>query len=130
MFFNRSILVVLIIYSFQSLADDSSVTPVNSFATPNTCIARTEAADCEMEIDVTWTFSLVGDYCLYQDETAVKCWKNVKRLQDKMTITVSNDISLSLKDVSKRIIKQQKIKVVYATSQQFRRKLKSEWSIF
>lgn len=130
MFFNRSILVVLIIYSFQSLADDSSVTPVNSFATPNTCIARTEAADCEMEIEVTWTFSLVGDYCLYQDETAVKCWKNVKRLQDKMTITVSNDISLSLKDVSKRIIKQQKIKVVYATSQQFRRKLKSEWSIF
>ncbi|CAM4128039.1 DUF3019 domain-containing protein [Pseudoalteromonas byunsanensis] len=97
---------------------------------PITCIVRQLGELCKMTVKVNWQAPHPIDACLYQEETKMQCWHGKKSVVEKLDISLQKNMTFRLINSEQVVLAQQVIKVNAAMSSQYRRRLKTDWSIF
>ncbi|WP_158678257.1 DUF3019 domain-containing protein [Pseudoalteromonas sp. T1lg23B] len=97
---------------------------------PITCIVRQLGELCTMTVKVNWQLPHPVDACLYQEEMKMRCWHDKQNITEKLDISLQKNMTFRLIDSKQAVLAQQVIKVNAAMSSQYRRRLKTDWSIF
>ncbi|WP_046003993.1 DUF3019 domain-containing protein [Pseudoalteromonas rubra] len=97
---------------------------------PQVCMVKTQGQTCQMTIRVNWHHSESENLCLYQSDTQLHCWKNSQQGSVKLAVKLAQNMEFSLKDPHKNTLAKKTIKVNAVVSTKYRRKLKTDWSLF
>ncbi|CAH9062668.1 hypothetical protein PSECIP111951_04027 [Pseudoalteromonas holothuriae] len=97
---------------------------------PVTCIVRQLGELCQMTVQLYWQNDVPTDACLYQGKIKLKCWHAQQKITEKLEISLQKNMVFRLFDSKKELLAQQKISVNATMSRQYRRRLKTDWSIF
>ncbi|MCF6434469.1 DUF3019 domain-containing protein [Pseudoalteromonas sp. MMG022] len=97
---------------------------------PITCIVKQLGELCTMTVKVNWQATQPVDACLYQEEMKIRCWHAKQSITEKLDISLQKNMTFRLIDSEQVVLAQQVIKVNAAMSSQYRRRLKTDWSIF
>lgn len=97
---------------------------------PLTCIVRNIGDVCEMMVNVFWENNQLINTCLFQNTEKLTCWKNKKRVKERIKVRLFNDMTFILRDENSDALAQQVIKINSAKPKKLRRRLKADWSIF
>ncbi|NOU50395.1 DUF3019 domain-containing protein [Pseudoalteromonas sp. JBTF-M23] len=97
---------------------------------PVTCIVRQMGELCQMTIKLHWFSSSAIDACLYQEQLKLRCWQTKQQINEQLDISLQKNMNFRLIDSKNVVLAQQLINVNAAVSRQYRRKLKTDWSIF
>jgi len=85
---------------------------------------------CTMTIKVIWQTNEPQDVCLRQGMTKLSCWYNQQQIETQMQITLENSMTFTLVNTSGETLASQQIEVNASNHHAYRRKLKSDWSLF
>jgi hypothetical protein len=83
-----------------------------------------------MKASVIWQSSESQDVCLFQDKQQLKCWAKQNQVSEMVNVTLDKTMVFSLRDTKQLTLVEQTIKVHALSSRKYRRKLKSDWSLF
>jgi len=125
----------LYLFSAMSLAQESYSQKVSDkiavefSVTPSVCIIRERGQLCEMRVTVHWISTLPINACLYSNDKQLACWKNKKEINEKLDISLQSLMLFSLKN-NQTFFAQQEVKVNASQSAKYRRRLRSQWSLF
>ncbi|MBD1581915.1 DUF3019 domain-containing protein [Pseudoalteromonas sp. S16_S37] len=97
---------------------------------PVTCIVRQLGELCQMTIKLHWLSATPIDACLYQEQLKLRCWQTKQQISEQLDISLQKNMNFRLIDSKNVVLAQQIINVNAAVSRQYRRKLKTDWSIF
>lgn len=104
---------------------------INFEIQPKICIAKEVGDTCAMTVKLAWRAENLISLCLTQDKTKLKCWQNQLAVTDTLAIKVSQQSQFALvEQSSNETIAVQQIKINYQINKRYRRRLRSEWSIF
>ena len=117
--------------SYAQESTDANTQPQLSFSIkPVTCVVKSQGEQCEMKARVTWQVPESLDICLFQDDKSLSCWKKRSKVDEFITVKLSKTMVFSLKNSQQETVLEQTVKVHAMNSQKYRRKLKSNWSLF
>lgn len=97
---------------------------------PMTCVVRQLGELCQMTVKVSWQTQRPVDACLYQDKTKLQCWQAKQNISQKLDVELQKSMTFRLIDGQNNLLAQQTVNVNAASSRQYRRRLKTDWSIF
>lgn len=97
---------------------------------PLACIVAKPGEACQMTITAHWQTIAPISACLLQDKVQLACWQQQKKVKQHFNISLTTDMVFTLNNASGQQIAQQKIKVNTAQSTKYRRRLRSQWSLF
>ena len=97
---------------------------------PLTCVVKSLGKACQMKANVTWQSAVPQNLCLFQDKQQLKCWAKLSQVSEMFDVTLDKTMVFSLRDSKQRTLVEQTIKVHTLSSRKYRRKLKSDWSLF
>lgn len=97
---------------------------------PLACIVANAGQPCQMTITANWQSPLPLTACLYQDKLQLACWQNTSSVSRRFNISLTSDMVFKLLDETGNTLASQKIKVNAANSTKYRRRLRSQWSLF
>lgn len=121
-------------HSQASVANINTVTTLKNEAVlmikPLTCIVINIGDVCEMMVNVFWENNQLVNTCLFQNTEKLTCWKNKKRVKERIKVRLFNDMTFILRDENSDALAQQVIKINSAKPKKLRRRLKADWSIF
>lgn len=117
------------VYAQTSLQDDKKQ-PHSLVIKPITCVVKSLGDACQMKASVIWQSSESQDVCLFQDKQQLKCWAKQNQVSEMVNVTLDKTMVFSLRDTKQRTLVEQTIKVHALSSRKYRRKLKSDWSLF
>lgn len=129
----RYLLIIILLAVFPSLAntEQQSTLLVNFQLQPNICITREVGDSCAMTVKVNWQTSDPVNLCLQQNDKQIKCWQQQQQVQESIVIGLQKQSTFTLIDQDKQtLLAKQIVKINYQTTKRFRRRLRSEWSIF
>ena len=91
-----SLILVMITSNAQAANDQLGVKII---VKPNQCIALHQGQKCFVDIDLTWSAELAGDYCLYssQQAKALQCWNGQSNGSYKNEVVSSKDITFTIR---------------------------------
>lgn len=96
---------------------------------PSVCMVRQTGDTCQMKVKVMWQHNEPINACLFQNDSQITCWENVKYINTDLNITLSEDMKFTLKK-NNNILASQHIKVNTALPKKYRRRLRANWSFF
>lgn len=98
---------------------------------PLICVTTKVGDTCQLKLNVKWRTNIIGDVCFYQNEQQILCWQQQKEAQKTIQVALvkSSIFSLKQKGLDKPLIQQQ-VTLNYSQSERYRRRLRSQWSIF
>lgn len=108
-------------------SDTSSV--INMSISPSICVVKTRGELCQMTAYVMWQARLAIDACLYKNDDLITCWEQKRQIKEKLELSLIQDMIFTLKNQNKVLAKQH-IKVNASSSTKYRRRLRSQWSLF
>lgn len=120
----------------MSLSHAVTATPnnnslINFELQPKICIAKEVGDACLMKIKLKWQASTPMSLCLAQNQTRLKCWQQEIAINEHIAIEVKQQSEFTLFDQdSMELIAKQQVIINYQVSKRYRRRLRSEWSIF
>lgn len=85
---------------------------------------------CEMTAKVAWQAPTNMNLCLFQEKQKLQCWEHAKEAKSTQIIHLSKSMLFTLKDAKNNVVAKQNIEVHTSVNQQYRRKLRSDWSVF
>jgi len=96
---------------------------------PLTCVTKYKGQLCLMNIKLDWQLNKASDVCFYQNDQQLACWNNKREHTQKFQIQLQENSVFSLKTrhSNQEIIKQT-VKINFIN--QYRRRLRPQWSIF
>ncbi|ALO43876.1 DUF3019 domain-containing protein [Pseudoalteromonas phenolica] len=97
---------------------------------PITCVVKSLGEECQMRANVIWQSPVSQNICLFQDKLQLKCWAKQNQVSELIDVTLDKTMVFSLRDSKQRTLVEQTIKVHALSSRKYRRKLKSDWSLF
>ncbi len=98
---------------------------------PNICVTKQVGDVCKMKAKLNWQTSAPMSLCLLQNEQTVKCWDQKNIIQEPINIELIKQSNFTLlEQYSQKPLAQQTLKINYQTHKRYRRRLRSEWSIF
>ena len=104
---------------------------INFEIQPKICIAKEVGDTCTMTVKLAWQAESPMNLCLTQDQTKLKCWQQQLAVTDTVEIKVSQQSQFALvEQKTNDVVAAQKIKINYQINKRYRRRLRSEWSIF
>lgn len=136
MSFSRPLFILVSSCLLTSLANAQSASEhdnqhVTSFAIkPITCVVKSLGEACQMKANVTWQSTMPQSVCLFQDKQQLKCWVKQNQVSEMLDVTLDKTMVFSLRDKKQNILVEKTIKVHALSSRKYRRKLKSDWSLF
>ncbi|BBN83925.1 hypothetical protein PA25_39100 [Pseudoalteromonas sp. A25] len=122
--------LALIVSSAQSMAVETNSRQTLLEIKPITCIVRQLGELCQMTIKLHWQTMAPINACLYQEQTKLRCWQAKQFVNEQLDISLQKNMNFRLLDNKNDLLAQQIINVNAAVSRQYRRKLKTDWSIF
>jgi hypothetical protein len=96
---------------------------------PSVCMVKKIGDSCKMKVKVIWHNKQPIDACLFQDNLRLKCWENTLSINAYLDITLDQDMKFTLMD-NEKVLAYQHIKINTALPKKYRRRLRSDWSIF
>ncbi|MEJ6472825.1 DUF3019 domain-containing protein [Pseudoalteromonas piscicida] len=126
----RLYLIIIIIFSAPSRASTKPNNGVNLEIKPITCMVKQAGQRCEMTAKIAWQSSMPINLCLFQENQKLQCWEQAKEAKSTQLIQLSKSMLFTLKDAKNNVIATQNIDVHTSVNQQYRRKLRSDWSVF
>lgn len=135
MSFSRPLLLLVgCVYFSQVNADTSlnenSQNTLSLVIKPITCVVKSLGEACQMTANIAWQSPISQDLCLFQNELRLKCWEKQHTVSELIDVTLDKTMIFSLRDKNQRLLVEQTIKVHALSSSKYRRKLKSDWSLF
>lgn len=136
MSFSRPLIILVASCLFASHANAQNTSEhgnqhVTSLAIkPITCVVKSLGEACQMKANVTWQSSVPQSVCLFQDKQQLKCWAKQNQVSEMFNVTLEKTMVFSLRDKKQNTLVEQTIKVHALSSRKYRRKLKSDWSLF
>lgn len=98
---------------------------------PTICITKQVGDPCGMTVTVHWQTSAPADLCLWQNDSEVACWQQQQQVQEAIPISLQKQSTFTLISKNQQTeLARQAVNINYQTSQRFRRRLRSQWSIF
>ena len=85
---------------------------------------------CSMTVNIRWHTSTPIDVCLLQNEEKLNCWHDQKSVETQMNITLAKSLKFKLVSTAGETLASQSVQVNASSHQAYRRKLKSDWSLF
>jgi hypothetical protein len=129
--YKRLILLVLCFSTFSSLSDDNKTNlQIEMVIKPIACVVKKAGDECSMTINVNWQSPLPIDSCLFQSKKELSCWKATKQASQRINILLSKEMIFTLKSNKGETYAQQSIQVNTSMPKIYRRRLRSEWSLF
>ncbi len=83
-----------------------------------------------MTARVKWQSSTEQDLCLFQEEQKLACWENTQKVTEQFQITLAKTMLFTLKNNNDDVLAKQVIELHSSVNEGYRRKLKSDWSVF
>lgn len=123
-----SLCVINFFITIQVTAQEKTPT-VHMTITPSVCVVKVRGDLCQMTANVSWQANLPISACLYKNDDLIKCWKQEQSIQEKLTLSLTQNMVFTLQNKHK-ILNEQYIKVNASTSTKYRRRLRSQWSLF
>lgn len=123
-----SLFVMHLFFTIQVTAQEKTPT-VYMTITPSVCVVKIRGDLCQMTANVSWQASLPISACLYKNDDLIKCWKQERSIQEKLTLSLTKNMIFTLQN-KRKILYEQYIKVNASTSTKYRRRLRSQWSLF
>ncbi|NVK25059.1 MAG: DUF3019 domain-containing protein [Gammaproteobacteria bacterium] len=98
---------------------------------PLICVTTKVGDTCRLKLSVRWQTNVRGDFCFFQNEQEIFCWQQQKQVKQSIEVALvkSSVFSLKQKGLDKSLIQQQ-VTLNYSQSERYRRRLRSQWSIF
>lgn len=127
-FWSKKIVLAIPIQCF-SIAIFASQPQAYLEITPNICVVKKLGEPCSMEVNIKWASPTANDYCLYQDESALKCWLNTKQINTQLFMTLHQNMVITLRS-DEKIFAHKTVNVNALAPQKYRRKLRADWSVF
>lgn len=98
---------------------------------PKICIAKEVGDACAMTVKLKWQTFEPMKLCLAQNKKTLKCWQQNTLVEDMIAIEVEEQSEFTLTEQgSGLIVAKQSVKINYQVNKRYRRRLRSEWSIF
>lgn len=113
----------------NTLQNSEASSVINMSISPSICVVKTRGDLCQMTAYVMWQARLAIDACLYQNDDLITCWEQKRRIKEKLELSLIQDMIFTLKNQNKVLAKQH-IKVNASSSTKYRRRLRSQWSLF
>lgn len=114
----------------NSLNQANNVENVDFKIKPLACIVSQPGQPCQMTITAHWHSSMPISACLLQDQVQLACWQQTRQAKQSFNISLTSDMVFTLNNASGQLLAQQKVKVNAAQSTKYRRRLRSQWSLF
>ncbi|ESP92517.1 MULTISPECIES: DUF3019 domain-containing protein [Pseudoalteromonas] len=100
----------------------------NFIVKPQQCVALEQGQECFIDVSVNWQVSDEGNFCLFANETRLHCWQRNNRGQWKSELVMTDDVVMSLKNSSDKVIFSDKVK--YAWIYKKRKSKAVRWRMF
>lgn len=126
--FNSALLCLYCIAPLQAVAEQSSA--IRFAIKPITCMVKQAGQACEMTAKITWQSQQKKDLCLYQQQLQLACWQQTQKVSTNKAIKLEKTMRFTLKNSQHQVVAEQMIEVHSSANQKYRRKLKSDWSVF
>lgn len=97
---------------------------------PKSCIVNSKGQECSMTVVVNWQSDVQIETCLYLNDKKLICWDKVDEAHDKLQVSLSKTSTFYLKNSNNEVIAKHKIFVSTTEPQNYRRKLRADWSFF
>ena len=98
---------------------------------PLICVTNKVGDECQLKLNVKWQTDTVGDYCFYQNQKEITCWQQTNKAKKSILVKLVKSSVFSLKQKGlEKILIEQKVTLNYRQSDRYRRRLRSQWSIF
>ncbi|MCF6439168.1 DUF3019 domain-containing protein [Pseudoalteromonas luteoviolacea] len=133
MSFKLSSILVLCLFLSKMVNAQANAAPTKKAKLeikPMVCMVKSMGQICEMTISVDWSIKVPQNVCLFKNDTSLQCWQNTQKAKTNISISISEDMTFSLKNEKMHVLANQKVKINAAVSRKYRRKLKSDWSFF
>jgi hypothetical protein len=97
---------------------------------PLACIVKTIGDSCKMTVKIKWDSSNPITSCLFQDKIKMVCWHNRHKAQEHIEITIKEDMEFTLMNEKNDVYAKQSVRINTSKPKSFRRRLRSDWSLF
>lgn len=113
--------------TFDSL--DNVSPSIKLKVTPSVCIVREKGQLCKMRVTAHWESNVPVDVCLYSNEKQLNCWNNQTDVKQVFDIALDKKLIFTLRNKQETLATQY-VKVNASQSNKYRRRLRSQWSLF
>lgn len=103
---------------------------VNLSIKPIACVVKNIGEQCQLTVTAHWQSTQPIDACLYQNDNKLSCWQQQQQATKRLDIAMSNDMIFTLRSPQDDVIAQRTIKINVSQSDQYRRRLRAQWSLF
>lgn len=125
-----SLLATYSIQANEPSGTEATVPNVTLAIKPLACVVKRIGEQCQMTITAKWKSSTPLSACLYQNREIIGCWKNKKSGEKQYRISLNDDMLFSIMTEQGTPLAKQKIVINASTSTKYRRRLRSQWSLF
>ncbi|CAM4075683.1 DUF3019 domain-containing protein [Pseudoalteromonas byunsanensis] len=112
LFIRTSLILPLLISAPSSLAQQNPP-PFELNVSPKQCTTLNQGEMCYLELDVTWQLAQKQTVCLYANELQLECWQNQTRGQLKKSLSVHNDLIISLQNKDRQVLQTHTIRYAW-----------------
>ena len=122
--------VIIYLFIFSGFLQPLAASSTNQLIIkPSVCMVKKFGDSCLMTVKVMWHNDQPTDACLFQNDSRLSCWKNVRDINTNLDISLDQDMKFTLKNNDK-ILAYQQIKINTALPKKYRRRLRADWSFF
>jgi len=122
--------LIIYLFVFSSFIKPLAAASTNKLIIkPSVCMVKKFGDSCQMTVKVMWHNEQPTDACLFQNDSRLTCWQNVRDINTDLDILLDQDMKFTLKSNDK-ILAYQKIKINTMLPKKYRRRLRADWSIF
>lgn len=126
-----AVTTILMSLSLNGKAQEQDESLIHFEIQPKICIAKEVGDTCAMKVKLQWQTNKPMNLCLAQNHAQLKCWQQESEVSEYIAIEVQRESEFTLQEQgSLKLFAKQKVKINYRVSKQYRRRLRSEWSIF
>ncbi len=97
---------------------------------PVACIVKQMGDECKLTATINWHSEKALDVCLIQDKLALKCWQNATSARNVLPVQLRSTTTFALRNKNNQILATQRVKISATKPKKYRRRLRSDWSLF
>ncbi|PUA28558.1 MAG: hypothetical protein B0W54_19170 [Cellvibrio sp. 79] len=117
-------------YAINETTATTNPVSASLLLTPARCVALHQGQICYQRVQISWSSSAVGNYCVYMEEQAqpLHCWQ--EQTQGTLVFEFASDSSrlLQLKNAQQNIVAEASMEVAWVYKANTRRK--THWRLF
>jgi len=127
------LLIILSMISFgESNAETDEMMDYGLMLSPEKCLLKNDAIECDIIVKINWRTKLKDDYCLYNNlsRLAITCWNETKHAEKEVLLSISQDLTFELRHKKTNEMIFSSILKIYKKKTNSRRKRRNPWSFY